>query len=362
LKRPMIDMVQMCMDWVSKVSEKKKKMEFLDGLCEVTDGKIFVEIERARLTRIKADILEKDGDQQAAADLMQEVQVETFAAMEKHEKAEFILEQMRLVLARKDFIRTQIISKKLNPKLLEAEDFQDKKITFYEFMIQYHLSEEKYLDVAKAYFKMLHTEKVKTDDTKWKPILSHYVIYLIMAKYDTEQASMLEKVQKEEEKRLEKIPMVMELLSSVLEKELTPWPLPQERDLLACPAFSTTPPDVGQKRWKAFHKRIVQSNIQVCAGYYTRITTKRLSGLLKLSEDEVESELSELVGDKTVVLKIDRPAGIVKFGKRQDTKDRLNKWSSSITNLLDLVDTCTHLIAKEKMMDMARSKMKATAA
>jgi len=100
LKRPMIDMVQMCMDWVSKVSEKKKKMEFLDGLCEVTDGKIFVEIERARLTRIKADILEKDGDQQAAADRMQEVQGETVAAMDKREKADFSREQMRLVRAR----------------------------------------------------------------------------------------------------------------------------------------------------------------------------------------------------------------------------------------------------------------------
>ena len=105
-----------------------------------------------------------------------------------------------------------------------------------------------------------------------------------------------------------------------------------------------------------------------------------------------------MVWSKTCVLKIDRPAGIVKFGKREDTKDRLNKfeknkkkhrhlveksmeimknlhphsiilfvfgffrWSSSITDLLDLVDTCTHLIEKEKMMQQARTKMKAVAA
>lgn len=39
--------------------------------------------------------------------------------MEKKEKVEFILEQMRLCLAKKDFIRTQIISKKINTKFFD---------------------------------------------------------------------------------------------------------------------------------------------------------------------------------------------------------------------------------------------------
>ena len=41
--------------------------------------------------------------------------------MERREKAEYILEQMRLVLGKKDFVRLQIISRKINPKLLNAE-------------------------------------------------------------------------------------------------------------------------------------------------------------------------------------------------------------------------------------------------
>lgn len=39
--------------------------------------------------------------------------------MEKKEKVEFILEQMRLCLAKKDYIRTQIISKKINTKFFD---------------------------------------------------------------------------------------------------------------------------------------------------------------------------------------------------------------------------------------------------
>jgi len=50
------------------------------------------------------------------------LQVETFGSMEKKEKVEFILEQMRLCLAKKDFIRTSIISKKINTRFFDDAD------------------------------------------------------------------------------------------------------------------------------------------------------------------------------------------------------------------------------------------------
>ena len=50
------------------------------------------------------------------------LQVETFGSMEKKEKVEFILEQMRLCLARRDYIRTQIISKKISTRYYEEKD------------------------------------------------------------------------------------------------------------------------------------------------------------------------------------------------------------------------------------------------
>jgi hypothetical protein len=39
--------------------------------------------------------------------------------MEKKEKVDFILEQMRLCLAKKDYIRCQIISKKVSTKFFD---------------------------------------------------------------------------------------------------------------------------------------------------------------------------------------------------------------------------------------------------
>ena len=49
-------------------------------------------------------------------------EVETYGSMEKEEKIEFILEQMRLCLARNDYIRTQIISKKVSIKYFEGAE------------------------------------------------------------------------------------------------------------------------------------------------------------------------------------------------------------------------------------------------
>ena len=46
--------------------------------------------------------------------LSSQFQVETYGSMERTEKVELILEQMRLCLATKDYIRTQIISKKIS--------------------------------------------------------------------------------------------------------------------------------------------------------------------------------------------------------------------------------------------------------
>ena len=71
--------------------------------------------------------------------------------MERKEKVELILEQMRLCLATKDFIRTQIISKKINLRFFEAEANEQLKLTFYKYMIELDQNEGTYINVCKHY-------------------------------------------------------------------------------------------------------------------------------------------------------------------------------------------------------------------
>ena len=92
---------------------KEEKLLLLEAIQEATKGKFFVEVEYARCIRMYCEMKEADGDVEDACRILQEVPVETYGSMDRQEKFEFILYQMRMVLARKDFVRCQIISKKV---------------------------------------------------------------------------------------------------------------------------------------------------------------------------------------------------------------------------------------------------------
>jgi 26S proteasome regulatory subunit N5 len=72
----------------------------------------------------------------------------------------------------------------------------------------------------------------------------------------------------------------------------------------------------------------------------------RLKVLLDLDEDEAESYLSQLVTQKTVYAKIDRPARIISFAEPRDADDVLNEWSGNMKSLLGLLERIDHLITK----------------
>ena len=84
-------------------------------------------------------------------------QVETIGSMDVQEKANYLLEQVRLVLAKKDFVRTEIIAKKLavkqfaEPGAKEDPKWQAIKIKYYSLMIEYHKHYAHYYEIAKAY-------------------------------------------------------------------------------------------------------------------------------------------------------------------------------------------------------------------
>lgn len=60
---------------------------------------------------------------------MQELQIETFGSMERREKVEFILEQMRLLKEQEDWEKMAIVAKKINLKWLAEKDHQVRAAT-----------------------------------------------------------------------------------------------------------------------------------------------------------------------------------------------------------------------------------------
>jgi len=94
-----------------------------------------------------------------AARILQEVQVETYGSMDKREKLEFILYQMKIMIKKRDFVRLFIISKKINSKSIEDKGIEDLKILYYSYLIYYFTHEKKFFENANSYKTIYDTLK-----------------------------------------------------------------------------------------------------------------------------------------------------------------------------------------------------------
>ncbi|KAJ3325298.1 26S proteasome non-ATPase regulatory subunit 12 [Blyttiomyces sp. JEL0837] len=349
LKTAVAKMVQEAMTCIEKTPDMASKLELIETLRTVTDGKIFVEVERARLTRTLSKIREDEGKITEAADILQELQVETFGSMERREKTDFILEQMRLCMAKADYTRVQLTSKKIGSKFLEDPANHDLKLRFYRLMTEYSIHESQYLATCKHFREIYNTPSVKESEAQWTQVLQNVVLYAVLAPYDNEQHDLMHRIY--EDSNLAKLALFKDFLKCFITSELVRWPKIDEiygATLKKTPVFDGS--EAGAKRLKALHERVIEHNIRVVAKYYTRISVKRLKQLLDLSEKETEEFLSKLVVSKTIHAKIDRPAGIVSFIPRKNPNTILNEWSTNINSLLSLISKTCHLISKEEMV------------
>jgi 26S proteasome regulatory subunit N5 len=251
-------MIQECINYVQEVSDLKTKLELIETLRTVTDGKIFVEVERARLTRLLSKIKEDQGDIVEAADLLQELQVETFGSMERREKTDFILEQMRLCFAKKDYSRGQIISKKIGLKFFEDVANEDLKIRFYRLMIEHSLHTNNFLGSCKHYRHLYDTKSIKENDTEWQTVLAHIVVFIILSPFDNEQSDLIHRIKADG--ALDKIPMLRDMLKLFTTKELMRWVKIDEiyGPTLKSMSIFDLKTEAGQKRYKTLHERIVE--------------------------------------------------------------------------------------------------------
>eukprot|EP01113_Clastostelium_recurvatum_P013575 TRINITY_DN1722_c0_g2_i2.p1 TRINITY_DN1722_c0_g2~~TRINITY_DN1722_c0_g2_i2.p1 ORF type:complete len:478 (+),score=169.31 TRINITY_DN1722_c0_g2_i2:28-1434(+) len=371
LKMAIKDMVEAAIDVLDKTPDEPTRLALIDTLRTITEGKIFVEVERARLTRMLAKTKEEKGDLAGAATILQEIQVETFGAMDKREKTEFLLEQVRLVIDNRDFIRAQILSNKIHRRVLLTDDMQDLKIRFYTEMIRYYLHERNFLEVCRSYQMIYDTPSVKAN--KLQATLKKIVLFIVLASFSPEQADLLQRIY--EDKNLEELPMYRDLLKWFITKELVRWPVLMElyrgeltqthasqfskpagasssssssssSSTSTSPSSSTGEPDL----WEELKKRVVEHNLRVIAKYYSRISASRLSTLLDLQEEETEKFISDLVSQGIIYAKIDRPHSLVVFQRRQQPNEVLNEWSQNIGTLLDTLEQTTHLIHREIMV------------
>jgi 26S proteasome regulatory subunit N5 len=95
-------------------------------------------------------------------------------------------------------------------------------------------------------------------------------------------------------------------------------------------------------------RMLVQHNIRIISKYYGQLTLERVSQLLQVERDYCEEELCCLNNLHTISCRIDRIDGIIDFKPIENEQYLLKNWNQSINSILDLVDTTTNLIHRER--------------
>ncbi|RCN42926.1 PCI domain protein [Ancylostoma caninum] len=318
IKMAIAKMVRDACEMVEKMPNEELKMKLVDTLRTVTAGKIYVEVERARLTSLVVKKLEAEGKLEEATNLILELQVETYGSMEIKEKVEFLLEQMRLTVARADYIRASIISNKISTKFFNSdkEDVQDLKLRFYNLMITIGLQDSKYLEVCRHYRAIFDTPKIAKDHDKSKMIFDG----------------------KDGEKRWNDLHMrVGEHNMRMISKYYTQITFDRLAELLDFP--------LNVLKFCAGNCNLVYNpgqHIQIHDGIY---------GFVQFQD--MESFLCNLIVTGAITdAKIHRPSRVVNLRARKANLEQLDQWASNVHKLTETLNkvSVSHLILKEQMV------------
>ena len=143
-------------------------------------------------------MLEEDGKAEEATKIIQEIQIETYGSLTTPEKVTFILYQMKLVLNRRDFVRCQIMSRKISRRHLNEKGLEKEKIQYFAYMVQYFVHERMTLDAAKS-FQTIYDTYNKSDaelnlDTNnvFMPLaFQNFILYLMLSSNSNEKVDLL---------------------------------------------------------------------------------------------------------------------------------------------------------------------------
>ena len=203
----------------------------LEALREAGDGKMYLEREYSQSTLKLCQYLEEDGKAEEGTKIIQEIQIETYGSLEVKEKVEFILYQMKLVLMRRDFVRCQILSKKISKRHLGEKGLEKAKIQFFQYMVQYHVHEKMIIEAAKDFQTIFDTinkaeeeqaKELNTDGTLRATAFQNFVIYMLISPYDNEKVDMMNIIEKNYARDLEENDLLSRYLHKLLTFELMP--------------------------------------------------------------------------------------------------------------------------------------------
>ncbi|OHT02088.1 PCI domain containing protein [Tritrichomonas foetus] len=326
-RKSVSSIVGISMDTLKDIKDENVRINLIKILRDVTEGKIFVEVERARLTSILVEYLESKGDLNEAMNLLQDLRLEILTTMDEKERVDLMLHQFKLCLDCKDQLRASLCAEKIHDQRLKDPELKHK---FLELLIIYHNDFTKdYMEIAKAHYEVF---KITNDSS----FLMNSIVNAVLAPHSPEQLQFCNELFLLKDLAL--LPQVKLILSVFMGQDLVPWPEFESR-------FAEV---INDDNREVMRRRVIEHGLRVVSHFYTNIRLQRLAELLQLSVDELEERIIDLVFNEDFYSKINRPKGIVTFKKQQKVSEVADEFSADIMKLCKLVDQAHSLIEKEK--------------
>lgn len=377
LKTSIQTMIQHIIDKLDKLDNDKpkqleQKIKIVETIRTVTDKKIFVEVERATVSKMLSEIyLTKKDDLDKATEILCDLQVETYSLMAFETKIEYILDQIKLTLQKKDYAQAKILSRKILLKTLKNFDLADQyKATYLGYLLEISKHENDYITVVKNSLLLSEITLVK-ESPEYTSLLVSIVYYIILSPYDNYQLDLIHKIKANLVYPKNIDAKVVKLLEIFTTNELIHWETidGQYREGYFSKSSVFADSSVNTKN---LQKRIIEHNLRIINKYYLFIKLDHLAFLLQLEAQEAETYVSEMVNNGMISAKINRPQRVIKFEKLQhgsaagaarvtsnseNINDLLNSWIHDVDRLLEEVDSIGHLINKEEMMYGIKQKL-----
>ncbi|CAG87242.2 DEHA2D13728p [Debaryomyces hansenii CBS767] len=360
LKSSIQTLIQSVIDRLDSLDENNKKqlemkMKIIETIRTVTDKKIFVEVERAVVSKMLSEIyLDKLDDLDKAIEILCDLQVETYSLMAFDTKIEYILDQVKLNLQKKDYNQAKILSRKILLKTLKNfEKAELYKTTYLKYLIEISVFEKDYISIVKNLLLLIEIPLVEENKSEFHEYLVSIIYYIILSPFDNYQSDLINKIKTNPIFSKNVDAKIFKLLEIFTTNELIHWS--NIESLYRNDYFNKSAIFQGNEaNYENLQKRCVEHNLRVINKYYQYIKLDRLSYLLQLTNQQSETYVSELVNKGMIFAKINRPQGIIKFEKQnnnsENINDLLNDWCYDVDKLLEEIDSIGHLINKEEMM------------
>jgi len=345
---------------IEQLKSEPKFEELLVMFTQVTEGKIYAEVDQAKAVLQLVYIWEQRNEKTRALELISKSHVETYSNLDFPEKTDFILEQMRLCLECKEHARFELVSKKISQKFLKESKDEKYLLKYHDYMIKYYVQNSDFFSTAKSVKLLLSCAAIKENVEQKNKMLKLLTTVLILSELNSDARLMMKELKSNDD--MVYLPSYMGLLKAFMGEEIIQ--LSKFNELYKTQIFSAPsepfveliPADKMGEVWTLLELRLNERNLIIMSRVFSSVTLNRVAQILEISPSESEDLLVEMIAGDKIVGRINRMGNInivFKCAEMTSNLETLDKWSQKLEAMMKLVESTCYMIRNEEMIQAA---------